>query len=43
MAKNEALGLVNMPDFAELKAIFEMNRKAQYAKYYRMFSSHPSL
>lgn len=43
MAKNEALGLVNMPDFAELKAVFEMNRKAQYAKYYRMFSSHPSL
>ena len=38
-ARNNALGIVNMPDFAEMKALWEMNRKAQYNKYYDMFKS----
>ena len=38
-ARNNALTIVNTPDFAEMKAVWEMNRKAQYAKYYDMFKS----
>lgn len=38
-ARNNALGIVNMPDFAEMKALWQMNRKAQYNKYYDMFKS----
>lgn len=40
-ARNNALGIVNTPDFAELKQIHDTNRKAQYAKYYSAFSSTP--
>lgn len=36
-ARNYALSIVNTPDFSELKAIWEMNRKAQHSKYYSMF------
>jgi hypothetical protein len=39
-ARNVALGFVNTPDFAELKKIHEINRKAMYAKYYDMFKNH---
>lgn len=36
-ARNNALSIVNTPDFAEMKELWLMNRKAQYAKYYDMF------
>lgn len=39
VARNHALGIVNTPSYAELKSIWELNRKAQYAKYYDMFRS----
>ena len=39
VARNNALGIVNMPDFSELQSVWEMNRKAQYNKYYSMFYS----
>jgi len=38
-ARNYALTIVNTPNFAEMKALWEMNRKAQYNKYYDMFKS----
>lgn len=40
-ARNYALTIVNTPDYAELQGIWEMNRKAQYRKYYQMFTSVP--
>jgi len=40
-ARNYALMIVNTPDYAELQNIWEMNRKAQYRKYYQMFTSIP--
>ena len=40
-ARNNALSLVNTPNFSEMKRVWEMNRKAQYAKYYDMFKSYP--
>jgi hypothetical protein len=36
-ARNYALTIVNTPDFNEMKELWEMNRRAQYAKYYDMF------
>lgn len=36
-ARNNALSFINTPDFRELKQVWEMNRKAQYANYYNMF------
>ena len=38
-ARNNALSIVNTPDFAEMKKLWETNRKAQYNKYYDMFKS----
>ena len=38
-ARNYALSIVNTPNFSEMKAVWQMNRKAQYAKYYDMFKS----
>jgi hypothetical protein len=38
-ARNNALSIVNTPDFAEMKKLWETNRKAQYGKYYDMFKS----
>jgi len=38
-SRSQALGIVNTPDFAEFKQVWEMNRKAQYHKYYNMFKS----
>ena len=40
-ARNNALGFINTPDFAELKKVWLLNRKAQYHNYYNMFKSHP--
>lgn len=36
-ARNYALSIVNTPNFSEMKELWEMNRRAQYAKYYDMF------
>jgi len=40
-ARNQALGIVNMPNFEEMKKLWWANRKAQYGKYYDMFKSYP--
>lgn len=42
-ARNNALGFVNTPDFAEMKKMWMVNRKAQYHNYYNMFKSRPTL
>ena len=42
-SRNNALGFVNTPDFAEMKKIWEVNRRAQYHNYYNMFKSHPTI
>jgi len=39
-ARNTALSLVNTPNWGELKKMWEVNRKAQYHKYYDMFKSY---
>ena len=39
-ARNNALSLVNTPNFAELKDMWLANRKAMYGKYYNMFMSY---
>jgi hypothetical protein len=36
-ARNNALSLVNTPDYAEMYKVWETNRKAMYGKYYEMF------
>lgn len=41
-ARNNALSFVNTPDFAQLKTLWEKNRKAQYHNYYNMFKSTPT-
>ncbi len=41
-ARNNALSIVNTPDFAEFKRNFELNRKAMYHRYYNMFKSFDS-
>lgn len=38
-ARNNALTIVNTPDFAEMYKMWEVNRKAMYGKYYNMFKS----
>lgn len=38
-ARNNALSIVNTPDFSEMYKVWQMNRKAQYNKYYDMFKS----
>lgn len=38
LAKNAAKSIVNTPDFAELKQVWAMNRKAMFNKYYKMFT-----
>lgn len=37
MARTNSLSIVNTPDFAELKQVWEMNRAAMFNKYYKMF------
>ena len=39
--RKAAKSFVNTPNFAELKKVFETNRKAMYHKYYNMFKSYP--
>lgn len=39
-SRNAALSIVNTPNFAEFKAVYEMNRKAMYSRYYNMFKSY---
>jgi len=39
VARNNALTIVNTPDFAEMKKLWETNRKAQYGKYYDPFKA----
>lgn len=41
-ARNNALSFVNTPDFAQMKRLWEKNRKAQYHNYYNMFKSAPT-
>lgn len=41
-ARNNALTIVNTPDFAEMYTLWRTNRKAMYAKYYDMFKSYGS-
>jgi len=38
-ARNNALSVVNTPNFEEMYKVWEMNRKAMYGKYYDMFKS----
>jgi len=40
-ARNNALNVVNTPNFAELRDLYQANRNAQYSKYYDMFKSYP--
>lgn len=40
-ARNNALGFVNTPDFAEMRKLWTMNRRAQHHNYYNMFLSNP--
>jgi hypothetical protein len=39
-ARNQALSLVNTPNFKELYDLWWTNRRAQHSKYYDMFTSH---
>lgn len=39
-ARNNALSIVNTPNFAEMQKVWATNRKAMYAKYYDMFKSY---
>lgn len=39
-ARNNALTIVNTPNFKELQKLWQVNRKAQYHNYYNMFKSH---
>lgn len=39
-ARNQALSLVNTPNFKELEQIWWTNRRAMYSNYYDMFMSH---
>lgn len=38
LSKNAAKSIVNTPDFAELKEVWAMNRRAMFNKYYKMFT-----
>lgn len=38
-SRNNALSVVNTPNFEEMYKVWEMNRKAMYGKYYDMFKS----
>ncbi len=40
-ARNNALTIVNMPNFSEMYQLWKTNRKAMYSKYYDMFKSAP--
>jgi hypothetical protein len=38
-ARNNALSIVNTPDFAEMYKLWQINRKAMYSKYVNMFKN----
>jgi hypothetical protein len=40
-ARNNALSMVNTPNFEEMKKLWWANRTAMYGKYYDMFKSYP--
>jgi len=40
-ARNNALSVVNTPNFGEIKELYKANRNAMHAKYFDMFSSNP--
>ena len=40
VARNYAKSYVNTPNFAEMKQLWQANRKAQYSKYYDQFKSY---
>jgi len=40
VARNQALSLVNTPNFEEMKNLWWANRRAMYGKYYNMFKSY---
>ena len=42
-ARNNALSIVNTPDFKELRDLYQANRNAMYGKYYDMFAKTPRL
>ena len=42
MARNNALSYVNTPNFEEMRRLNEVNRAAQYSKYYDMFKNYPA-
>lgn len=42
-ARNNALSLVNTPNFREMAQMWWVNRKAMYSKYYDMFKSYDIL
>jgi hypothetical protein len=42
-SRNNALSIVNTPDFSEIKKTFEVNRKAFRSRYVDMFRSYPPL
>ncbi len=39
-ARNQALSIVNTPNFKEMEKLWWTNRRAQYSKYYDMFKSY---
>lgn len=39
-ARNNAMTIVNTPNFKEMQKLWAVNRKAQYHKYYNMFKSN---
>lgn len=39
-ARNNALSIVNTPNFGEMQKLWQANRKAQYHRYYNMFKSY---
>lgn len=40
VARNNALSIVNTPNFSEMQKVWAMNRKAMYSRYYDMFKSY---
>jgi len=40
VARNNALSMVNTPNFEEMRKVWASNRKAMYGKYYDMFKSY---
>lgn len=41
LAKNDAMSLVNTPNFSEMRKLWWANRVAMYGKFYNMFKSYP--